>query len=179
MRSNELTRDRARTLKNKTHPMLGYLGRLKYRMHDRRFPSDDLLFLTVVKTYDAIHELNVPVHYLSCGNGVRSCAAEKSVPRIATIATLKLSMIHRRRLLRYYFRFGDNDSRCFCHQRSTQLWNTFAATVAVTIMASPFQYEPGFKRKSPTSIATAIKTKTQTPSRTRIPFRTIRQARLP
>jgi len=39
-------------------------------MHKRRFPNDDLLFLTVVKAYDAIHELNVHVHYLSCSSGV-------------------------------------------------------------------------------------------------------------
>jgi hypothetical protein len=39
-------------------------------MHKRRFPHDDQLFPTVLEAYDAIHELNVHVHYLSCSSGV-------------------------------------------------------------------------------------------------------------
>jgi hypothetical protein len=50
--------------------MLGYLNRLKKRMEARRFPSDDRQFQTVLRAYDAIHELNVHVHYLSCESGV-------------------------------------------------------------------------------------------------------------
>jgi hypothetical protein len=50
--------------------MLGYLARLKKRMEKRRFPNDDRLLLTVLKAYDAVHELNVHVHYLSCESGV-------------------------------------------------------------------------------------------------------------
>jgi hypothetical protein len=50
--------------------MLGYLRRLEKRMHKRRFPNDGLLFLKVVKVYDAVHKLNAHVHYLSCESGV-------------------------------------------------------------------------------------------------------------
>jgi hypothetical protein len=70
MRSDDITPAQAERIKARIRPMLGYLGRLKHRMLKRRFPNDDLLFLTVVKAYDAIHELNVHVHYLSCESGV-------------------------------------------------------------------------------------------------------------
>jgi hypothetical protein len=70
MRSDDITPAQAEQIKVRIRPMMGYLGRLKERMHRRRFPHDDLLFLTVVKAYDAIHELNVHVHYLSCSSGV-------------------------------------------------------------------------------------------------------------
>ena len=53
MQSDDITPAQAEHIKAKVRPMLGYLGRLKHRMHKRRFPHDDLLFLTVVKAYDA------------------------------------------------------------------------------------------------------------------------------
>jgi hypothetical protein len=70
MKCDDLTPAQAERLKQSVRPMLGYLGRLKKRMEKRRFPNDDRLFLTVLKAYDAIHELNVHVHYLSCESGV-------------------------------------------------------------------------------------------------------------
>ena len=50
--------------------MLGYLCRLKKRMEKRQFPHDDKLLRAVVSGYDAMHALNVEVHYLSCESGV-------------------------------------------------------------------------------------------------------------
>ena len=44
MKSDDLSRDQARALKNKLHPMLGYLGRLKKRMLRRGFMPGDQLF---------------------------------------------------------------------------------------------------------------------------------------
>ena len=38
-------------------------------MQKRRFPHDDLLFRAVLEAYNAIHKLNVHVHYLSCEGG--------------------------------------------------------------------------------------------------------------
>ena len=70
MRSDDVTPAQAEQIKAKVRPMLSYLGRLKQRMHKRRFPNNDRLFLTVVKAYDAIHQLNVHLHYLSCSSGV-------------------------------------------------------------------------------------------------------------
>ena len=43
MQANDLTRDQARALKNKLHPMLDYLGRLNKRIAGRGFPDDDPL----------------------------------------------------------------------------------------------------------------------------------------
>ncbi len=64
MRSDDITPAQAEQIKAKVRPMMGYLGRLMKRIHKRRFPHDDQLFITVVKAYDAIHELNVHLHYL-------------------------------------------------------------------------------------------------------------------
>jgi hypothetical protein len=70
MRSDDITPAQAEQIKAKIRPMLGYLGRLKKRMHKRRFPHDDELYRTVLEAYDAIHQLNVHVHYLSFSSGV-------------------------------------------------------------------------------------------------------------
>jgi hypothetical protein len=70
MNCNDLTPAQAEKLKHSVWPMLSYLHRLKKRMEKRRFPNDDRLLLTVLKAYDAIHELNVHIHYLSCESGV-------------------------------------------------------------------------------------------------------------
>ena len=70
MRSDDLTSAQAQQIKASIRPMLCYLNRLKKRMEKRRFPSDDGLFQTVLRAYDAIHELNVHVHYLSFESGV-------------------------------------------------------------------------------------------------------------
>jgi hypothetical protein len=81
MRSDDLTPAQARQMKATIRPMLGYLNRLKRRMEKRRFPADDKLFQTVLRAYDAIHELNVHVHYLSCESGVgRAVPATDSRP---------------------------------------------------------------------------------------------------
>ena len=70
MQSDDLTPAQAEKLKTSPAPMLAYVNRLKKRMEKRRFPNDDRLYLSVLKAYDAIHELNVHVHYLSCESGV-------------------------------------------------------------------------------------------------------------
>ena len=64
MQSHDLTRDQARALKNKLHPMLGYLGRLKRRMVRRGFLNDDPLLAAVVRAEEAMHALHVETHYL-------------------------------------------------------------------------------------------------------------------
>lgn len=70
MQSNDLTKEQARALKNKLHPMLGYLGRLKRRMVRRGFLSDDPLLAAVCRAEDAMHALHVETHYLACGDSV-------------------------------------------------------------------------------------------------------------
>lgn len=68
MRSDDLTRDQARAIKNKIQPMLGYLSRLKRRMIFKGFPPDDGLLQAVCRAESAMHELHVAAHYLSCGD---------------------------------------------------------------------------------------------------------------
>jgi hypothetical protein len=55
--------------------MLVYLRRLAKRMDKRRFPNDDPLLRSTPKAYDALHELHVNLHYLSCPSGVRRLPA--------------------------------------------------------------------------------------------------------
>ena len=66
MRSDDLTCEQARALKNKLGPMLGYLNRLKKRMSYRGFPPDDELLAAVIRAEAAVHELHVAAHYLAC-----------------------------------------------------------------------------------------------------------------
>src|SRR5262245_2425750 len=72
MRFDDLTREQARAIKKKIRPMLGYLNRLKKRMDRRKFPHNDPLFNEVVNAADALHRLNVSIHYLSCGQSTGS-----------------------------------------------------------------------------------------------------------
>ena len=47
-------------------------------MVNRRFHPEVPLLRAVVKTYDAMHSLNVEVHYLSCESGVRLLPPRKA-----------------------------------------------------------------------------------------------------
>lgn len=64
MRSDDLTD--ARALAERLRPMLGYLSRLTKRMEQERFPVDDELYLSARGAYNAMHDLTVKTHYLSC-----------------------------------------------------------------------------------------------------------------
>src|SRR6476620_12437074 len=66
MRREDITRDQAAAIKKEISPMLGYLNRLKKRMN-AVFARDDSLFAEVIDAADAMHKLNVSIHYLSCG----------------------------------------------------------------------------------------------------------------
>ena len=68
MRSDDLTIEQTRALKNKIQPMLGYLNRLKKRMSYKGFPHDDELLQAVVRAEFAMHELHIATHYLACGD---------------------------------------------------------------------------------------------------------------
>jgi hypothetical protein len=70
MRSDDLTPKQADALKAHTRPKLRYLGAMLTRMHKRRFPPQDELLRSTQKAYDALYELNVRLHYLSCSGGV-------------------------------------------------------------------------------------------------------------
>src|SRR6476659_11508257 len=66
MRREVVSREQAEAIKEKIGPMLGYLNRLKKRMN-AVFVRDDPLFAEVIDAADALHKLNVSIHYLSCG----------------------------------------------------------------------------------------------------------------
>ena len=70
MDSTKITTAQAEVLKRHTRPMLRYLGAMLKRMHKRRFPPQDELLRSTQKAYNAVHELNVRIHYLSCSGGV-------------------------------------------------------------------------------------------------------------
>jgi hypothetical protein len=66
MRREDVTREQAEAIRKEIGPMLGYLNRLKDRMN-KVFARDDSLFDEVIDAADALHRLNVSIHYLSCG----------------------------------------------------------------------------------------------------------------
>jgi hypothetical protein len=47
-----------------------YLVRMKERMHERRFPPQDRLYLLVCKTHVDLVELSMRLHYVACGQCV-------------------------------------------------------------------------------------------------------------
>ena len=55
MQSSDLTEAQARTLKNKSHPMFGYLAKLKRRMVFKGFRPDDPLLRKVLDAEAAMH----------------------------------------------------------------------------------------------------------------------------
>ena len=64
MRSDDLSKEQARALKNKIGPMLNYLCRLQRRMRYRGFLESDPLLQRVVEASNAVHALHVELHYL-------------------------------------------------------------------------------------------------------------------
>jgi hypothetical protein len=48
---------------------LRFYGRLRTRMERRRFPGDDRLYIKVSMAFNAVHALNVELHYLGCPQG--------------------------------------------------------------------------------------------------------------
>jgi hypothetical protein len=48
--------------------MLAYLHELRSRLDYKRFPPDDRLRQLVIDAYNAVHALNVELHYLTCRN---------------------------------------------------------------------------------------------------------------
>jgi hypothetical protein len=67
---SQLQPDHAKIIAKSIWPMLNYLVRLRERM-EKTFPPTDPVYLDVCKAYDAMHALNVRLHYLSCkGKGI-------------------------------------------------------------------------------------------------------------
>jgi hypothetical protein len=70
MAKAKLEKDQAGAVRQDLQPSLGYLYRLKERMTQVGFLTDDPLYQLVDKAYDRLHKLCVELHYLSCDGGV-------------------------------------------------------------------------------------------------------------
>src|SRR5436853_7384387 len=95
MRREDVTRDQDAAIKKEISPMLGYLNRLKKRMN-AVFARDDSLFAEVIDAADALHKLNVSIHYLSCGKTGGSSGGILRKVHLPTVGRL----IHRSQAIR-------------------------------------------------------------------------------
>jgi hypothetical protein len=86
MNSKDFTREQAQQIRESLLPALGYLSRLKQRMDQTRFPSDDPVYRDVLKAQEAMQGLTMRLHYLTCSGatgdprgrqGTTNCGAEK------------------------------------------------------------------------------------------------------
>ena len=66
-----ITKAQAKALSKALYPHVNYLSRLRKRMEVVGFLPNDKLYLLVRKAHDALDELSIAVHYLSC-DGVGS-----------------------------------------------------------------------------------------------------------
>lgn len=69
-RSKDVSPEHARQVADKVRPMLAYVGALRRRLELNGFPPDDPLFVSTQRAFDALQELHVRLHYLSCTGGV-------------------------------------------------------------------------------------------------------------
>ena len=74
--SKKLKTWQAERIGNSILPTLAYLNKLVQRMEKTGFPVDDPLFLSALKAQDALFDLRVKLHYLSCSSGVGEKPAE-------------------------------------------------------------------------------------------------------
>jgi hypothetical protein len=72
MDSEELTAKQAESMRNALIPHVRYLYKLQTRMERTGFPASDELFQATQRAYDAVQELCMKLHYLSCKSGVGS-----------------------------------------------------------------------------------------------------------
>lgn len=70
MDSSNLTIQQARTLTESLRRPLNYLGKLRRRMELTGFPPNDPLYQATTRAFNAMQELHVRTHYLSCEGGV-------------------------------------------------------------------------------------------------------------
>jgi hypothetical protein len=70
MDSTKLTHEQADKLHRALWPLANYLIRLRDRMHAKRFPPTDSLYVAVRDAQTAVRGLMTNLHYLSCKSGV-------------------------------------------------------------------------------------------------------------
>ena len=67
MDSNDLTRDQAAQIGARIREAMVFVGSLRERMDRRGWNPNDRLYQEAAKAYDALHGLNVSLHYIGCG----------------------------------------------------------------------------------------------------------------
>ena len=74
MDSRDLSKEQAAKLQRQVRPLLVYLHRLRDRMEYRGWAPKDKLFKLVVDAHEAVFQLHVELHYLTCDSGVGELA---------------------------------------------------------------------------------------------------------
>ena len=70
MKSSDITVTQAEALLPPIVQMYLYLSRLKTRMEQRQFPSDDKYYVRVERALDAIDTLRIRTYYMTVERGV-------------------------------------------------------------------------------------------------------------
>jgi hypothetical protein len=78
MTGDDLTPEQLAWFKAMVGRHLRFYGRVRTRMKRRRFRGDEPLYLAVCGAFDAVHALNVNLHYLSCAPGTVGRARPES-----------------------------------------------------------------------------------------------------
>jgi hypothetical protein len=68
--SKNLTREQLAIIQFPVLRQLRYLGKLRDRMNRLGFMPDDELWQAATRAFNAVHELRMRIHYLSCPGGV-------------------------------------------------------------------------------------------------------------
>src|SRR5262245_50334413 len=93
---DRLERRHAEMINAVLKPCTGYLFRLQQRMLQVGFTPDQPIHKLVTNAYDALHELCVQFHYISCGNGTGpNQATSRQGKRGATACSLCARTWHR------------------------------------------------------------------------------------
>lgn len=66
----DLTKEQLRKLLDSVEPSLGFLSKLKRRIEEERFPTNDKLRRDVETAQAAMMGLRMTLHYLTCTNSV-------------------------------------------------------------------------------------------------------------
>jgi hypothetical protein len=78
MERPHLTPKQAEALRDRIWPMLHFVGRCRRRLEALGFDQKGPIYQAINKTYSALHELHMNLHYESCGHGVGRASAERS-----------------------------------------------------------------------------------------------------
>ena len=85
MTGDDLTREQLAWFQAIVGRHLRFYGRVRTRMEKRRFRGDEPLYLAVSQAFNALHALNVNLHYLSCAPGTVGRAKPERDPSVQRV----------------------------------------------------------------------------------------------